>query len=154
MEHKGTVTLETQRLVLRRYTKKDAGLMFCNWAFDPEVTKFLTWQPHESVEVSKNVIDSWILSYEEPQNYVWAIELKEIGEPIGSISAVRVDDRTEAVSIGYCIGKRWWGRAVTAEALRAVIAFLSGSGNELCKCFPRSQKSQFWQGDAEMRNAL
>lgn len=123
MEHKGTVTLETQRLVLRRYTKKDAGLMFCNWASDPEVTKFLTWQPHESVEVSKNVIDSWILSYEEPQNYVWAIELKEIGEPIGSISAVRVDDRTEAVSIGYCIGKRWWGRAVTAEALRAVIAF-------------------------------
>lgn len=152
MEHKGTVTLETQRLVLRRYTKKDAGLMFCNWASDPEVTKFLTWQPHESVEVSKNVIDSWILSYEEPQNYVWAIELKEIGEPIGSISAVRVDDRTEAVSIGYCIGKRWWGRAVTAEALRAVIAFFFQEVG--MNCVSASHDPRNPNSGKVMRNAL
>lgn len=123
MEHKGTVILETKRLVLRPFTVKDAQPMFCNWASDPEVTKFLTWPPHESAEVSKSVIESWILSYQEPQNYVWAIELKQIGEPIGCISAVKVDTRTGSASIGYCIGKKWWGQAVVPEALQEVIAF-------------------------------
>ena len=43
MEHKGTVTLETPRLILRRLTLADAEPMYRNWASDPGVTKFLTW---------------------------------------------------------------------------------------------------------------
>ena len=50
MEHKGTVTLETPRLILRRLTLADAEPMYRNWASDPEVTKFLTWPTHSSVE--------------------------------------------------------------------------------------------------------
>lgn len=42
MNHKGTVTLETERLILRRFTMDDAEAMFRNWASDPEVTKYLT----------------------------------------------------------------------------------------------------------------
>jgi len=42
MNHKGTVTLETERLILRRCTLDDAEAMFQNWASDDEVTKYLT----------------------------------------------------------------------------------------------------------------
>lgn len=42
MEHKGTVTLETERLILRRFQLEDAQAMYRNWAADDEVTKFLT----------------------------------------------------------------------------------------------------------------
>ena len=42
MKHKGTVTLETERLVLRRLTIEDAEIMYRNWASDDEVTKYLT----------------------------------------------------------------------------------------------------------------
>ena len=52
MEHKGTVTLETPRLILRRLTLADAEPMYRNWASDPGVTKFLTWPTHSSVEVN------------------------------------------------------------------------------------------------------
>ena len=38
MLHKGTVTLETERLILRRYVPEDADSMFRNWVKDPEVT--------------------------------------------------------------------------------------------------------------------
>ena len=38
MEHKGTVTLETERLVLRRFQLDDAPAMYRNWAGDGEVT--------------------------------------------------------------------------------------------------------------------
>ncbi len=42
MNHTGTVRLETERLILRWFTMDDAEAMFCNWASDPEVTKYLT----------------------------------------------------------------------------------------------------------------
>ena len=123
MKHKGTVRLETERLILRPFTPEDALPMFRNWASDEEVTRFLTWPAHEDVKVTSCIIADWYKGYEAPDYYQWAIELKETGEPIGSIAAVRIDDRTEAATIGYCIGRRWWGQGITTEALREVIRF-------------------------------
>lgn len=123
MEHKGTNTMETKRLILRPFKMEDVKPMYHNWASDPEVTKFLTWPAHESVEVSRCVVESWVLGNSDPTNYQWAMVLKERQEPIGSISAVKIDERTESVTIGYCIGRKWWGRGITAEALEAVTAF-------------------------------
>lgn len=65
MNHKGTIQLETERLILRRFTIDDAPAMYKNWASDPEVTKFMTWPTHKDVGVSKWVLDSWIPSYEK-----------------------------------------------------------------------------------------
>ena len=52
MNHLGTKRIETPRLALRRFTLEDAQPMFDNWASDPEVTKYLSWPTHDSVEVS------------------------------------------------------------------------------------------------------
>lgn len=123
MEHKGTKTIETERLILRPFNAEDAEPMFRNWASDPEVTKFLTWPAHESAEITRWIVENWINGNAAPERYQWAIELKQIHEPIGSISAVKTDDRTESATIGYCIGRNWWGQGITAEALRAVIDF-------------------------------
>lgn len=123
MIHQGTKTIETDRLILRAFRAEDGEPMFRNWASDPEVTRFLTWPTHGSVAVTERVVESWVSRNSEPASYHWAIVLKELGEPIGSISAVKTDDRTESATIGYCIGRRWWGQGITAEALRAVIAF-------------------------------
>ena len=65
MNHKGTITLETERLILRRLTIHDAGAMFRNWANDNEVTKYLTWPTHTDVSVSENIIKSWIPLYDK-----------------------------------------------------------------------------------------
>jgi len=51
MKHCGTVTLETERLILRRFTVDDAQTMYNNWACDPEVTRYLMWPTHTGVEV-------------------------------------------------------------------------------------------------------
>lgn len=123
MKHKGTAVLETERLLLRPFTMDDAELMFRNWASDPEVAKFLTWPVHESVDATRSLLQIWTEKYAALNNYQWAVELKEIQEPIGSIAAVKTDDQTESASVGYCIGRNWWGQGITAEALRAVLAF-------------------------------
>lgn len=123
MNHIGTQIIETERLVLRPFREDDAEPMFRNWASDPEVTKYLTWPVHENAEITKQVVRGWIDGNAAPQYYQWVIELKEIHEPIGSISAVKTDDSTESATIGYCIGRNWWGKGITAEALKEVIAF-------------------------------
>ncbi len=65
MQHLGTQTLETERLVLRKLTLDDAEAMYNNWASDPEVTEYLTWPPHESVEVTRQLIGHWMEEYEK-----------------------------------------------------------------------------------------
>ena len=124
LTHKGTLSLETPRLLLRRAQKEDALPMFRNWASDPEVTKFLTWPTYQSVEAAYPVLTLWEESYRNPDFYQWMIVLKDLGEPIGSISVVRLDETTETAEIGYCIGKPWWHLGLTAEALQAVIKYL------------------------------
>lgn len=123
LTHKGTVTLETERLILRRFTLEDAEAMFRNWASDPEVTKFLMWQPHADIEVSKAITNEWVCNYDSNSYYQWAIVHKNLEEPIGSIAAVKVDDAIKMVQIGYCIGKTWWRQGYTSEALTALIRF-------------------------------
>ena len=124
LEHKGTLTLETERLILRRFTLEDAEAMFNNWASDPEVTKYMTWPTHDSIETTRKVINSWIEGYKSPRMYEWAIVPRLLNEPIGSIAAMGADDNLRSVEIGYNIGNPWWGKGYTAEALIRVIKFL------------------------------
>lgn len=128
LRHSGTTVLETERLILRRFTLEDAEPMYQNWAHDPEVTKYLTWPPHQDVDVSEEIIDSWVSQYEKGNYYNWAIELKELGEPIGNISVVQRDDRARRAHIGYCLGRGWWHQGIMSEALAAVIDYLFSEG--------------------------
>lgn len=125
MQHRGTKLLEAERLVLRRFTADDAEAMFHNWASDDEVTKYLTWSPHASVEVTAQVLEDWVSKYSSDSFYQWAIVLKETSELVGSISVVEdIDDKIKKAHIGYCIGKRWWHLGITSEALSRVMDFL------------------------------
>lgn len=127
MRHCGTQRLETERLVLRRFTSEDAAAMYQNWASDAEVTKYLMWPTHPSREISQRVIDDWVKSYASENYYQWAIVLKEHGdEPIGSIAVVEIKENASSAHIGYCIGKNWWHMGITSEALQAVMDFLFG----------------------------
>jgi len=119
----GTKTIETKRLILRQFRLSDAEGMYKNWAGDDEVTKFLTWPTHASIEVSRMVIETWVKGYADDRNYLWGIELKSTGEIVGSISVVALKENIEAVEIGYCIGRNYWNQGITSEAFAALIQF-------------------------------
>ncbi len=124
MEHRGTQRLETERLILRRFVSEDADAMYKNWTADKEVTKYLTWPSHSSPDVSRFVVEEWVKSYSDDKYYQWAIVFKENGEePIGSISAVHMDEDIAMVHIGYCIGRTWWHKGIMSEAMKAVMDF-------------------------------
>ncbi|MCR5310145.1 MAG: GNAT family N-acetyltransferase [Lachnospiraceae bacterium] len=120
----GTERIETDRLILRRFRVEDAHDMFENWASDPEVTRFLTWPPHGSVELTEKLLTDWVSRYEDGGYFNWAIEYKENGSVIGNISVVHLYEDRDAAEIGYCMSRQYWGREIMPEALRAVIDFL------------------------------
>ncbi len=144
MLHRGTVILETERLILRRFSLADAEAMFRNWASDPEVTKYLMWHTHVDMEMSKTIANEWVENYEYDRYYQWAIVPKDFGEPIGAIAAVRVDDVVKMVQIGYVIGARWWHQGYTSEALTRLVQFffVKVGANRIESCHdPRNPNS-------------
>ena len=66
MRHAGTQEIETERLVLRRLTPEDAGMMYQNWANDPQVTKYLRWEPHKNALETVGLLAAWATLYPNP----------------------------------------------------------------------------------------
>lgn len=129
VEKNGTVSIETENLLLRRFCDDDAVPMFKNWANDPEVTRFLSWNPHKGLDETRQIISEWIKKYDNPDRYQWAIVLKSINEPIGSIGVVRYMNETQSAEMGYCIGQPFWHNGYTSEALSAVLDYLFKNTN-------------------------
>ncbi len=124
VNHKGTKELETNRPKLRRFKLDDAEEMFNNWASDEKVAKFLTWKEHESIDVTKKILDEWVSSYQNEEYYQWGIVIRETNELIGSIGVAGNKENKLMCEIGYCIGRNYWGNGYVAEALNRIIKFL------------------------------
>ncbi len=125
MKHKGTQMLATERLTLRRFLPEDAESMFYNWSGDPEVMKFLTLKPQESVESTAALLENREKDYESDTTYRWAIELNDLEQPIGAIEVTSVDEDLDSCEINFRIGKKYWNRGYTSEALTEVLRFLT-----------------------------
>lgn len=123
MNKLGTKTLETERLILRKFDINDAQAMFRNWASNPNVTKYLTWQPYKDVKGVREYIEFVINQY-DGTHFDWMIELKEIKEPIGTIGVVKYDENINSAHIGYCLSEKYWRKGIMTEAFKRVIKFL------------------------------
>lgn len=124
MENIGTIQLQTTHLVLRLLTTEDALQMFNHWASDSEVTKYLSWQPYQSVEDVEINLSEYQKNYIDPNYFFWGIEEKSTQQLIGTISASIADQTTKTAEVGYCIGQKWWKKDFASEALKKVISYL------------------------------
>lgn len=122
--HQGTQKIETKRLILRPFELSDAQSMFKNWANDKEVCKFLSWEPHEKIQVTEQIVKGWIEEYRYTSQYNWAIELKDKEEIIGEIAVIKLSERHNSCEIGYCLGKDFWSQGIMTEALKAIKGYM------------------------------
>ncbi len=145
MNKVGTTTIETERLVLRRYTIKDAEDMYNNWTSDPEVAKFMPWPAHSDVNVTRELLTEWVSYYEDGGTYNWGITLKGDDHVIGNIAVVNKDEQMKTMEIGYCLSRAHWGKGIMPEALKAVIRYLFEGEKDLNRIFTthdaRNEKS-------------
>ena len=123
MKHRGTVVLETERLLLRPFTLADAGDMFRNWASNPHVTRCLVWAAHSELSETRRILNDWVKEYRKKDFYEWAVVPKEEGIPIGSIGLVECQDNPRCCEAGYCLGEPWWNHGYATEALQVILDF-------------------------------
>ena len=119
--HLGTQPLQTPRLLLRRFTMDDAQNMFDLWCNDPEVTRFLSWGPHGTIDNTKRLLKSWKQRYEDTMFYNWCIEFE--GLPIGGIDLIMRSEKSLRAELGYCLSNHYKGRGLVTEAACAVLTF-------------------------------
>ncbi|WIM88591.1 GNAT family N-acetyltransferase [Candidatus Mycobacterium wuenschmannii] len=112
--------IEGSRLLLRLPVIDDAGPLFQRVARDPQVTKYLLWTPHPTVAVTQRVIAERMNV--NPHLRTWVMELQHSGEIVGMISCGR--PLPYIAEIGFCVGKRWWGKGLTSEALDMLMTTL------------------------------
>ncbi len=123
------LTLETQRLILRPFRTEDAEAMFSGWASDPEVTKYLTWNTHESIDDTRAILEQWIGEYEKPERLNFAIVLKDTKQLIGGIDVVGYLGGTGGTPvIGYNLARAFWNKGYMTEACKCLVAHLFSKG--------------------------
>lgn len=126
-----SAVLETERLTLRPWRESDGPDMYA-YAKDPEVGPNAGWPPHkdaeESIERSKRWAENWEKD-EEKTDLEFALVLKETGRVVGSLGLDNDGWRTNAPnswSMGYVLGKDYWGRGLMTEAVSAAIDYVFG----------------------------
>jgi RimJ/RimL family protein N-acetyltransferase len=112
--------LETERLALRPPRMEDAEDIFRTYATDEEVTRYVIWRPHRSIEETREFLRTTLDFPADGSRLSWAITFKGDDRVRGMIE-LRVD-RFKA-DAGYVLAREFWGRGYTTEALAAVIRF-------------------------------
>jgi [ribosomal protein S5]-alanine N-acetyltransferase len=111
-------TLETARLRLRKPLLKDAEVIFRGYARDAEVTRYVSWRFHCTVEETREFLRACLAAWEERKSFQWAIIRKEDRQLVGMISA-RVDGHKW--ELGYVLARPHWGRGYMTEVVRSLI---------------------------------
>ncbi len=123
LTHCGTQTIETERLILRRFEYTDDDAMLRYWIADEKIQSLYSEPVYTTKEAVKELLDKYIGSYEKHDYYRWAVTEKESGECIGQIAYFLVDSKNHFAEIEYCIGSKFQRRGYATEAAKAVIAY-------------------------------
>jgi ribosomal-protein-alanine N-acetyltransferase len=89
-------------------------------ASDPAVSRFVSWEPHTSVEQSEAFIASELKRAQEGGRWSWAITEREKDTFIGFIVLCPAKTQPRA-EVGYWLGKPYWGKGYMTEALKLLI---------------------------------
>jgi RimJ/RimL family protein N-acetyltransferase len=111
---------ETDRLILRLPELADAEAIFGTYAQDAEVTRYLTWRPHTSIEQTREFLSGCVTAWQGERRFPFVITLKGIESAIGMIE-LRLDGFK--ADVGYGMGRAFWGKGYMTEAVHTLVAW-------------------------------
>jgi len=117
-----TPTLESNRILLRPLSIKDAETAFANWTNDPDVAKYMNWDLHESLKDTLEWLTLEEANISTDTNYTWGFELKDSGTLFGS-GGINYNSDYQLFELGYNIMKKYWSNGFATEAAFTIIDF-------------------------------
>ncbi len=123
LEHfKSFPVLKTERLTLRKCGEGDIP-EFYRLASNPNVTTWINWEAHKSVEETAEFVKKLMEGYESGKCMTWAICDKNTDKFMGLISFTHIREKHLSAEAGYWVGEEYWNKGYTTEAMKRVIEF-------------------------------
>ena len=119
-----TPRLETERLILRKFTQNDLDALFSIFR-DEEANRFLPWDPLHTMEEARSFfLERYAASYGQERGYRYAVCFRYDDIPVGYVN-VAMDDSHD---LGYGLRNEFWHQGIITEACKAVIQRLRADG--------------------------
>jgi RimJ/RimL family protein N-acetyltransferase len=121
----GMVTLETPRLVLRRWREEDIAPMAAVNA-DPEVMRWIRDGSVRDEQQTRAGVQAWESEWESQGFGLFAVEIRSTGELAGftGLSVPNfLPEVLPAVEVGWRLGRSHWGQGLATEAAAAAVRF-------------------------------
>lgn len=114
--------IQTSRLILREPRASDATVIFQRYTQDPEVTRYMIWQPHSHLSETRAFVAGCIDAWNSGKRKPFMLTLPSDEEsPIGMLDAFL---SSHTVTIGYVLSRQHWGNGYMPEAINALAQIL------------------------------
>lgn len=113
--------LETEDLLLRKPARRDAEDIY-RYASDPEVARYVLWDPHRSISETRAFISFLRGRIRSGDPSSWVVTLKETGIVIGTIGFIWCSSENRSAELGYSFSREYWNHGYATQALKAVIS--------------------------------
>lgn len=115
--------IETERLLLRRFTDEDRDIV-ARWNADRAFTRHLAGV--QTREQSDEAFDRWQRHWDEHGFGLLAVTWRETGELIGRTGPQYHRMWPHDPEIGWALDPTWWGRGIATEAGAASVEWAFG----------------------------
>lgn len=121
INHLGSVTLETERLILRKTIKEDIDELFYI-ELNPNLRRYLgIHKVGTSLNDNRNYFD--FSKYDNLNFYRWSIVEKDTNKLLGCIYLNVHDEKARSYGIDYFIREDSWNKGYATEASKCVLEF-------------------------------
>lgn len=107
---------------MREFTLDDAPLLL-EWNKDPRMTRYMERDVIDTIEEAQKRLKEVLMKRYETQGIGrWAVHLKSTDEFLGWCG-ISYSDKDKAVTLGYGILPKFWGKGYATEAAKASVEF-------------------------------
>lgn len=116
-------TIHTARLLLRPLHFSDAKDLHA-YAKDPQVARFVLWEPHRSLSHTRSILRRMMLQSKLEGLHTKAIVLADSQRMVGTIGLVWLDAGHAVAELGFSLAADCWNQGYMSEALSAYLRWL------------------------------
>ena len=116
------LSIEGRKINLRTLKISDAYSIYKN-AKDREISRYTRLPYPYRLKYAYDFVRLCQENYKKKTDYELGIELKKTGKIIGTISLIHLDNTRRNAEVGYWLGKQYWRRGITKEALTLILDY-------------------------------
>jgi [ribosomal protein S5]-alanine N-acetyltransferase len=115
--------IRTERLIMQRLRYEDAEEIFYTYASKPEVTKYVSWPTHRTMEDTQNFLRYAISNWSLGLDFSYTLRQKNTTTLIGSFGLMNEDGK---IQFGYALSPVYWSQGYATEACSAFMKLVNG----------------------------